>query len=226
VAYDFVSKNYEFIEKQTRLFLSKMDSGEIEITHDFYLKKFQLQHPVLNYDYILFDEGQDASPAMLDVFLNQNAIKVIVGDSHQQIYSWRYAINSLEQVDYTALPLTTSFRFPQDIANLACEILKWKNMLSENIILPIKGSGGKNSNQMKATIARTNIGLLGKAFEFVEQSHKTQPLYFEGNIRERQKNFAMQSLLELKKLGESVGVNVNVLVEFGADVENVILSSN
>jgi len=66
--------------------------------------------------------------------------------------------------------------------------------------------------------------LLGKAFEFVEQSHKTQPLYFEGNVRERQKNFAMQSLLELKKLGESVGVNVNVLVEFGADVENVILS--
>jgi superfamily I DNA/RNA helicase len=182
VAYDFVSKNYEFIEKQTRLFLSKMDSGEIEITHDFYLKKFQLQNPVLNYDYILFDEGQDASPAMLDVFLNQNAIKVIVGDSHQQIYSWRYAINSLEQVDYTALPLTISFRFPQDIANLACEILKWKNMLSEYLIFPIKGSGGKNSNQMKATIARTNIGLLGKAFEFVEQSHKTQPLYFEGNV--------------------------------------------
>jgi superfamily I DNA/RNA helicase len=181
-AHDFVSKNYEFIEKQTRLFLSKMDSGEIEITHDFYLKKFQLQHPVLNYDYILFDEGQDASPAMLDVFLNQNAIKVIVGDSHQQIYSWRYAINSLEQVDYTALPLTTSFRFPQDIANLACEILKWKNMLSENLILPIKGYGGKNSNHLKATIARTNLGLLGKAFEFVEQSHKTQPLYFEGNV--------------------------------------------
>lgn len=182
VAYDFVSKNYEFIETQTRLFLAQMDKGELEITHDFYLKKFQLQNPVLNYDYILFDEGQDASPAMLDVFLNQNAIKVIVGDSHQQIYSWRYAINSLEQVDYTALPLTTSFRFPQDIANLACEILKWKNMLSENLIFPIKGSGGKNLNQLKATIARTNLGLLGKAFEFVEQSHKTQPLYFEGNV--------------------------------------------
>lgn len=181
-AYDFVSKNYEFIETQTRLFLAKMDKGELEITHDFYLKKFQLQNPVLNYDYILFDEGQDASPAMLDVFLNQNTIKVIVGDSHQQIYSWRYAINSLERVDYKALPLTTSFRFPQDIANLACEILKWKNMLSENLILPIKGSGGKNMNHLKATIARTNLGLLGKAFEFVEQSHKTQPLYFEGNV--------------------------------------------
>ena len=42
--------------------------GEIEITHDFYLKKFQLSNPTLNYDYILFDEGQDASMVMLDVF--------------------------------------------------------------------------------------------------------------------------------------------------------------
>lgn len=182
VAYDFVSKNYDFIEKQTRLFLNKMDSGKIEITHDFYLKKFQLQNPVLNYDYIMFDEGQDASPAMLDVFQNQNAIKVIVGDSHQQIYSWRYAINSLEKVDYTALDLTVSFRFPQDIANLAYEILKWKNLIGEYSILPIKGSGGKNSNQLKATIARTNLGLLGKAFEFVDQKQKTQSLYFEGNV--------------------------------------------
>ncbi|MGQ9820186.1 MAG: UvrD-helicase domain-containing protein [Candidatus Kapaibacteriales bacterium] len=182
MAYDFVSKNYEFIENKTRLFLSKMDSGEIGITHDFYLKKFQLQNPVLNYDYILFDEGQDASPAMLDVFLNQKAIKVIVGDSHQQIYSWRYAINSLEKVDYAALPLTTSFRFPQDIANLAYEILKWKNSLGEYSILPIKGLGGKNSNQLKAIIARTNLGLLRKAFEFVDQRQKAQPLYFEGNV--------------------------------------------
>ncbi|MGQ9644678.1 MAG: 3'-5' exonuclease, partial [Ignavibacterium sp.] len=133
-------------------------------------------------DYILFDEGQDASPAMLDVFLNQKAIKVIVGDSHQQIYSWRYAINSLEKVDYAALPLTISFRFPQDIANLACEILKWKNSLGEYSILPIKGLGGKNSNQLKAIIARTNLGLLRKAFEFVDQRQKAQPLYFEGNV--------------------------------------------
>jgi superfamily I DNA/RNA helicase len=181
VAQEFVSKNYEYIEKQTRLFLSKMYSGEIEITHDFYLKKFQLENPRLNYDYILFDEGQDASPAMLDVFLNQDSVKVIVGDSHQQIYSWRFAINSLEKVSFTSLPLTISFRFPQDIANLAFEILHWKNLISENIILPIKGFGGKFSNHLQATIARTNIGLLEKAFEFINRNHNTS-VYFEGNV--------------------------------------------
>ena len=67
----FVRTFYDYIENKTRLLLSKMDKGEIEITHDFYLKKFQLSNPNLYYDYILFDEGQDASPAMLDVFLKQ-----------------------------------------------------------------------------------------------------------------------------------------------------------
>jgi F-box protein 18 (helicase) len=93
----FVKTFYKFIEAQVRKFLAKMDSGEIEVTHDFYLKKFQLQTQSLPFDYILFDEGQDASPAMLDIFLKQPAVKVIVGDTHQQIYSWRYAVNSLEK---------------------------------------------------------------------------------------------------------------------------------
>ena len=75
----FVKQSYDYLESMTRLFLSKMDKGEIDIIHDFYLKKFQLANPVLPYDYILFDEGQDASPAMLDIFLKQKATKVIVG---------------------------------------------------------------------------------------------------------------------------------------------------
>lgn len=182
LAQEFVHKNYEYIEKQAREFLAKMDKGEIEITHDFYLKKFQLSYPNLGYDYILFDEGQDASPAMLDVFINQSATKVIVGDSHQQIYSWRFAVNSLESVDFTGFPLTISFRFPQVIANLAVEILKWKNLLGNQEILPITGIGGKEQNKLKATLARTNLGLLSKAIDFVTDKSKPQILYFEGNV--------------------------------------------
>ena len=52
----FVQNNYEFIELQTRTFLGIMNKGEIEITHDFYLKRFQLLYPKLPFDYILFDE--------------------------------------------------------------------------------------------------------------------------------------------------------------------------
>ena len=60
-ARSFVKAVYDYIESQTRLLLSKMDKGEIEVTHDFYLKKFQISNPKLDFDYILFDEGQDAS---------------------------------------------------------------------------------------------------------------------------------------------------------------------
>jgi hypothetical protein len=42
----FVTSFYEYVVKQTRTFLGKMDRGEIEITHDFYLKKFQLSNPI------------------------------------------------------------------------------------------------------------------------------------------------------------------------------------
>ena len=120
----FVTTFYSYIERQSRVLLNKMDKGEIDVTHDFYLKKFQLSNPQLRYDFILFDEGQDASPAMLDVFFKQKAVKVIVGDTHQQIYGWRHAVNSLEKVDFKDYYLSTSFRFNQDIANLAIDALK------------------------------------------------------------------------------------------------------
>src|SRR5690625_7220473 len=100
-----------------------MDRNEIEITHDFYLKKFQLSAPVLPYDYILFDEAQDASGAMLDIILRQPATKVIVGDSHQQIYGWRFDVNSLEKVHFDTYHLTISFRFGYILVRPATKLL-------------------------------------------------------------------------------------------------------
>lgn len=179
----FVSKFYDYIEMQTRLLLGKMDKGEIEIIHDFYLKKFQLSNPKLNYDYILFDEGQDASAAMLDVFFKQNATKVIVGDTYQQIYGWRFAVNSLEKATFKTFNLSTSFRFSQPIADLAMEVLKWKKMI--DIELPeikILGKGTSEKIKSKAVIARTNLGLLLKAIEYVTEKKKVKSIYFEGNI--------------------------------------------
>lgn len=178
----FVTTYYDYIATQTRLLLSKMDKGEIDITHDFYLKKFQLSNPSLNYDYILFDEGQDASPAMLDVFLNQKATKVIVGDIYQQIYGWRFAINSLEKTNFKTFQLTTSFRFSQEIANLATAILDWKKHLGEHNTVTISGLGNSKDYKSKAVLARTNLGLLLKAIEYVTEKEDIKQIYFEGNI--------------------------------------------
>ncbi|HLP20262.1 MAG TPA: UvrD-helicase domain-containing protein [Chitinophagales bacterium] len=177
----FVNMCYDYIQKHTRLLLAKMDKGEIEITHDFYLKKFQLASPQLNYDYILFDEGQDASPAMLDIFMKQNAVKVIVGDTHQQIYGWRFAVNSLEKTGFKQLNLSTSFRFAQPIADLGMEILKWKDMLGPYTPTAITGAANTKAHKSKAILARTNLGLLLKAIEYVTEK-KVKYIYFEGNI--------------------------------------------
>lgn len=181
-AREFVSAFYDYIQSQTSFLFGKMDRGEIEVTHDFYLKKFQLSNPRLQYDYILFDEGQDASPAMLDVFLQQNGIKVIVGDTHQQIYGWRFAVNSLDKAGFETHRLTTSFRFTQDIADLAVAVLTWKRHLNKDLRFFIRGKGKGRERHSSAVLARTNLGLLLKAIEFVTDSSQTQRIYFEGNI--------------------------------------------
>jgi F-box protein, helicase, 18 len=178
----FVKTFYHFIETQTRYLLAKMDKGEIDIIHDFYLKKFQLQNPVLHFDYILFDEGQDASPAMLDIFLKQTATKVIVGDTHQQIYSWRYAVNSLEKTSFTTFNLSHSFRFGANIANLATQILFFKDIITPTTLITIKGMGTTTHTKTKAVIGRTNLGLLLKAIDYVTEKKNITQIYFEGNF--------------------------------------------
>lgn len=180
----FVTKYYATIESGTRLLLNKMNNGEIEITHDFYLKKFQLLQPRFNYDYILFDEAQDASGVMLDVIMKQPAVKVIVGDVHQQIYGWRYAVNSLDKTDFNIVRLSTSFRYLQDVADLASGILQWKNHLAPTREVSIFGRPFKTVSKggLKATIARSNLGLLLNAIDFITDHPKVKHIYFEGNI--------------------------------------------
>ena len=178
----FVKTHYGYIQQKTLALIDKMEKKKIEITHDYYLKKFQLSNPVLNYDYILFDEGQDASAAMLDIFLKQKAVKVIVGDTNQQIYGWRYAVNSLEKANFQTFHLSTSFRFDQHIADLAIRVLKLKNHLEIKNEVSITGKGSERPILSKAVIARTNLGLLLKAIGYVTEKKKVQQLYFEGNI--------------------------------------------
>jgi superfamily I DNA/RNA helicase len=181
-SYAFVESHLQEIYTLTRTFLAKMNSGEIQITHDFYLKKYQLANPTLYYDYIFFDEGQDASPAMLDVFQKQRATKILVGDTHQQIYGWRNAVNSLENTDFKELRLSASFRFSPQIATLAHKILLWKKHLGQEPKVTIFGRGLHSANKVKATIARTNLGLLLRAIEYIKENKNIRHIYFEGNL--------------------------------------------
>jgi len=178
----FVNTYHSLILHHAKILLRKMEKAEIDVSHDFYLKKFQLSSPDLSYDYILFDEGQDASPAMLDVFFKQKATKLIVGDSHQQIYGWRFAVNSLEKANFKPLNLSNSFRFNQNIAELARDILKRKAHLNADVNCDIIGQGTSNKTKTRAVIARTNLGLLLNAINHVRNENTDKKIYFEGNI--------------------------------------------
>ncbi|MCK6613740.1 MAG: UvrD-helicase domain-containing protein [Ignavibacteriaceae bacterium] len=198
--YTFVEQHYDKIISYARAYLAKMDAGEIDITHDFYLKKFQLEAPSLPYEYILFDEGQDASAAMLDVFLKQRGTKVIVGDSHQQIYSWRYAVNSMELAQFPTLHLTQSFRFPQKIADIAISALKYKNLIDRHSPVTIQGRGKGKGTGVPATIARTNLMLLISAIENVIEKRLHKNIYFEGGMHSYLRNEEGGSIYDVYNL--------------------------
>jgi superfamily I DNA/RNA helicase len=183
-AKNFVRGNYDNINHLVSVIMNKMLKGQSDISHDAYLKYWQLSKPRLDYDIILFDEGQDASPVMLEAFLNQDhATKIIVGDEHQQIYSFRSAVNSLNHVDYPEFYLTNSFRFPQNIADTAMQAINLKTLLDIDVSnVKIVGLGTESTtNNLSATLARNNLTLLIAAIEAVFTDN-IDNIYFEGNL--------------------------------------------
>lgn len=100
--------------------------GTLPYAHCCYLKQWELDRPYIDADYVLVDEAQDLSPVLISVVQKQrHARKVWVGDSQQQIYEWRGAVNALEKIksDKQAT-LSQSFRFGQEIADAANSILE------------------------------------------------------------------------------------------------------
>ncbi|KAG7261813.1 LOW QUALITY PROTEIN: hypothetical protein CRUP_022169, partial [Coryphaenoides rupestris] len=85
--------------------LNETAKGAFFMTHDGYLKLWQLQEPKpclwYQYDVIFIDEAQDCNPAIMDVLLAQRCAKVLVGDPHQQIYTFRGAVNALHTAPHT-----------------------------------------------------------------------------------------------------------------------------
>ena len=103
--------------------------GSFPVTHDTYLKLFQLSSPDLSrrWDTILFDEAQDANPVTSALVLSQSCRVILVGDRYQQIYRFRGADNALSHPvlnDADRLWLTQSFRFGSSVARMANLLLQ------------------------------------------------------------------------------------------------------
>lgn len=98
--------------------------SDIQITHDTYLKLWQLSNPKLdNYDIVYVDEFQDMNGCLLAVILAHDGNIIGVGDDHQSIYGWRGSKNAMQLCNWPEYTLTKSFRFGQEIAEIAKDIL-------------------------------------------------------------------------------------------------------
>lgn len=102
-----------------------IETGQLRFGHDHYLKIWQLSRPRIPGEFVLFDEAQDAAPVMLAAVQSQEGKQLVyVGDSQQQIYEWRGAINALDNVGADAVAyLSESFRFGPSLATLANRVL-------------------------------------------------------------------------------------------------------
>ena len=151
----------DIVELASRLWarMYNIKDSEIGITHDGYLKLYQLSNPRLNYDRIFLDESQDTNPVVANIFESQSALKVAVGDVHQQMYSFRGAVNAMQQFDADeTLYLSRSFRFGQGIADVA-----------NNLLQTYKGE----RRSIQGTADRAHIGPLarGSKYAFIARSN-------------------------------------------------------
>lgn len=162
---------------------------DIPVTHDFYLKLWALSKPILEKDFILFDEAQDANPVMLGVIENQkHAQKIWVGDQFQQIYAWRGAINAMQRIKTEHAPfLTQSFRFGDAVADIASDILT-SYMRPEDAPPRIRGFQERNSEisysmiqDPNVVICRTNNGVITNVFKYLE---KGKHVYVQGGTKQ------------------------------------------
>ncbi len=156
-----------------RLWEKMSGPGEFPSNHDIYLKLYVMSRPRAAWDYVLLDEAQDANPLALEFFKlagEQGCQTIAVGDSHQQLYAWRGAVDAMRQIDsHRRLALTQSFRFGPAVADVANRVLALGGSAFR-----ITGAGGPSTVSVAvdaptAVICRTNGAAIGIALELAEE---------------------------------------------------------
>ena len=170
-------------------------NDSIGMIHDGYLKLYQLSNPFLNYDCILLDEAQDINPVTAAIVFaqarprqNQDcgqnqtrkpAAIILVGDGHQQIYSFRGAKDTLKSFSAVKTKyLTQSFRFDNNVAKVANMVLKRFKNENQQIVgtpVPVKPPWDPGHHTL---IARTNATLFDRAVRL----YKKNKIGFVGGV--------------------------------------------
>ncbi|MDL9949001.1 UvrD-helicase domain-containing protein [Gordonia sp. ABSL11-1] len=139
--------------------------GLLHFEHDYYLKLWALSRPQLPADMVMLDECQDSNPVLAQVVQSQIGSQVIaVGDSYQQLYAWRGAVDALDQWPaHHYLSLSQSWRFGTPIAD---EANKWLGLLRSPTLVrgnPRMQSAVTECSQPDAVLCRTNAEAMSQA---------------------------------------------------------------
>lgn len=147
--------------------------GQLKFVPDHYVKIWGLSRPRLPYDFILFDEAQDANAVILRVIQDQEHAQVIaVGDPSQAINGWRGAVDAMDKFPGMRLHLSKSFRFGQAIAD---EANKWLDILGAE--LRVTGFERLNSvlrdlPNPDAVLCRTNAEAIGQVMTGIDAGRR------------------------------------------------------
>lgn len=163
-------------------------NGHFKISHDVYLKLYALQKPVIDYDFILFDESQDTDKLMLGILAQQKTRIIFVGDPYQQIYDWRGAVDAMSKFKGQTAYLTKSFRFGEAIAERANRLLDYLD--AEKPLIGAGQVGFVDSDtaypeDLQVILCRTNAGAISTAIDYYElHPNKKINLEFNGKPEE------------------------------------------
>ncbi|XP_051631408.1 F-box DNA helicase 1 isoform X3 [Manacus candei] len=188
--------------------MKKLD-GDVEkrykMTCDGYLKLWQLSKPRLSgYDAVFVDEAQDCTPAIVDVVLSQPCGIILVGDPHQQIYTFRGAVNTLQAVPHTHVYyLTQSFRFGPEIAYVGATILDvCKGIRNKTLV------GGKQKGAVRgslegkiAVLSRSNSSVFDDAVKLTGRDRPI-PIHVIGGLA----RFGLSRIYDIWKLSQPAEV--------------------
>lgn len=187
------------LEIRLNQLMDLIDKCELKEPHDYYLKKFQiLEEPKDKYDIVMLDEAQDANGVLIDIINTKfvGARKIIVGDTYQQIYSWRGAKNSLEYfVNFEGAKryeLTNSYRIGKDLGIFCTELTELRDKKGLNI-------KGKNITQK----------IITNPLEFMTNNIENTTILFRKNI-----NMLLYALNTDKKVFFLKEINLEEIKDF------------
>ncbi len=159
--------------EKMEVFFEQMDNGSIDKTHSFYLKKFQLNlvnsvpMRLKRYALAMLDEYQDTNAVTRSIFDNLEARqRIVVGDTHQNIYGFRGSNNQMGSHDGDKYSLTHSFRFGSEIAECASKLLFDFKGETEKIT----GGGTTTVARTAITLSRTNSYLVQNVLAYIQKN--------------------------------------------------------